>query len=428
MKWIIIIFFALSLVSNAQNNALILNNQVAVTINAGAVLTVNQTNAAGISRIGTANGVIISEAELNRVAWIISNGTGSFNIPFGKTDLTQIPMIYAITVAGSTPGTLIASTYPTAAANNTAYPTVAPAVTSVDACYIAGACEDRSLYAVDRFWILRKNADWATNPTSNVTFTYADNEWAGPNTITEANLQAQYWTAAQWNPGWWLGVPILGTNDAANNQVDAANAGSAANLYTWILVDNTKPLPIELLSFDVRCAGQLATISWATASETNNAGFTLERSKDGFNWEWVNHFSGAGNSNVPLFYTYNDDVDASGGLMYRLTQTDFDGTSAIVGTKSIQCQDNNSNPQTTFGLNLYSDQDHQVFATFTTIQDEEVILSILDARGRLIIQQKVQAFAGNNNVKLEFAPLADAIYMVMLQSSSLVESKKIILQ
>jgi hypothetical protein len=55
-------------------------------------------------------------------------------------------------------------------------------------------------------------------------------------------------------------------------------------------------LPVELLSFDVKCNGK-AHIRWSTATETNNDHFTLERSADAENWDFVANIPGAGNSN-----------------------------------------------------------------------------------------------------------------------------------
>ena len=150
----ILIFTAFPGLSSAQNNALILNNSAVINLNAGGVISINQSNASGISLIGTGTGYIQSENETNRVAWHINNGTGNYVIPFGvAATATKIDLTYNISAAGSAAGTLIASTYSTTN-NNTAYPTVyAPAVTNMD---IMGSGGDHSLYAADRFWVLRK--------------------------------------------------------------------------------------------------------------------------------------------------------------------------------------------------------------------------------------------------------------------------------
>ncbi|MBK7856554.1 MAG: SBBP repeat-containing protein [Bacteroidetes bacterium] len=70
---------------------------------------------------------------------------------------------------------------------------------------------------------------------------------------------------------------------------------------TWdIFIDkigSPSPLPIELLSFDAAPNKNTIDITWATATETNNDFFTIEKSKDGNKFEDVAKVDGAGNSN-----------------------------------------------------------------------------------------------------------------------------------
>lgn len=427
MKYILLSLVFLGLVTGvgAQNNALILHNSVAINIENGAVLVIAQSNASGIARTGTANGVILSESETDRVAWIINNGTGSYTIPFGKSLATAIPMTYTITGAGSTPGTLVASTYPTAW-QNTPMPSVyAPVVTTMTMDY---PTDDLSEYVVDRFYVLRSNSDWTTKPTTSLTLSYDNIEWtAASNTITETNLLGQYWNTNQWSPGWNTGSLLLGTNDAANNRVTGINAAANGNLFTWILVDQTHPLPVEMLSFNVSCAnGSTPRLEWTTASETNNAGFQIERSSDLLQWQTVAFVSGAGNSNSPLYYFY-DDAQATEGLQYyRLIQTDFDGTSVIAGSSSSDCAGISSNGS--FGLNIYSDEMHEVFVSFTASESQKVQLEIFDAAGKLVNQSSFEALEGINTISDIYLPLSDAMYFFRLSGSQLLETKMFFLQ
>ncbi len=84
-------------------------------------------------------------------------------------------------------------------------------------------------------------------------------------------------------------------------------------------------LPIELLSFTAKAKHDVVETEWSTASESNNAFFTVERSVDAEHFEKVGRVEGAGNSNVKLDYTFNDDAPYQGVSYYRLRQTDFDG-------------------------------------------------------------------------------------------------------
>lgn len=85
------------------------------------------------------------------------------------------------------------------------------------------------------------------------------------------------------------------------------------------------PLPITLLSFAAIPFGNTVKTDWTTLSEVNNDYFTLERSRDGINFEYVGTVEGAGTSTNSINYSYFDYRPHQGLSYYRLKQTDYDG-------------------------------------------------------------------------------------------------------
>ena len=84
-------------------------------------------------------------------------------------------------------------------------------------------------------------------------------------------------------------------------------------------------LPVTLASFDAseNLEGKI-DLSWATASELNNAGFEVQHSVDAKNFEAIGWVSGNGTSN--MFHTYSFTASAQPGKNYfRLKQVDHDG-------------------------------------------------------------------------------------------------------
>jgi hypothetical protein len=422
--------FLISSLLHAQNNALILQDAAHVNIDAGAVLIVAQTSPSGIITQGTNTGVINSEGETNRVAWIINNGTGSYVIPFGINSTTRFPMTYQVTAAGSASGALTASTYPTPW-TNLPHPSVyAPAVTNTGAQYIGGVYEERRQFTLDRFWVLRDiGMAWATKPTSVLTFTYRDIEHtAAGNTITEANLGAQYWETNQWRPGWFTGLAPLGAVNTVANTVSGVNSTTLGNLYTWVLVDNSNPLPVELLYFGITCVDDGVLIEWATASETNNDYFSLCRSEDGAYWQPIGHISGAGFSNEPLYYSFKDENGRDKNYIYRLTQTDYDGSKDLLGVKDANCSPYGSDNISGLNANIYSDFDNNIYITFYSSIEETSIAAIYDMNGKLIGNWEIEAVEGVNHFRIPITPVSNAIYMVSLQQSLITTSKKVLLK
>lgn len=85
-------------------------------------------------------------------------------------------------------------------------------------------------------------------------------------------------------------------------------------------------LPVELSHFSAVLDGDLVTLSWRTASETNNAGFEVQhRYYDGV-FEPVGFVEGHGTTLEPRDYRYQiRDIDP-GRYVFRLKQVDYDGT------------------------------------------------------------------------------------------------------
>ncbi|MEQ8688247.1 MAG: T9SS type A sorting domain-containing protein [Imperialibacter sp.] len=92
----------------------------------------------------------------------------------------------------------------------------------------------------------------------------------------------------------------------------------------------SSPLPVEWLYTKVEKGdGRSVEVKWATASEVNNEGFTIEKSCDNTQtFKEIGTVKGNGNTESISNYSF---VDLAGGanVYFRITQTDFDGTQSI---------------------------------------------------------------------------------------------------
>lgn len=100
---------------------------------------------------------------------------------------------------------------------------------------------------------------------------------------------------------------------------------------------SSTPLPIELVAFNADCNGNTVVVDWSTASEHNNASFTVERSRDGSDFLPMTIVPGAGNSSAMVHYSWVDDAPARGLAYYRLKQTDQNGTSTYSDLVPVHC-------------------------------------------------------------------------------------------
>ena len=427
MRWFTIFISFLIIVSTLHGQGRLTINDGVVSINGGAVLTINESSPVGITTISSVTGYIQSEGDLNRVVWRINNNNGTYVIPFGYSG-TRLDFTYQITTAGSNPGGLIASTK-AVASNNTPYPAVTPAVNHMNSS-LTGT--DGSLLAADRFWILRKE-NWTTEPTATLTFTYRDNaEIASPNTITEVNLVAQFWgigtnngSTYSWIPDMFdlsHGYSYLGTVNTTSNTVSGVTLGANnGGFYTWVLVDKTSPLPVTIIYFKAECNGAFPVIEWQTASEINCDYYLIERSYDAKNWQTVAYIQGAGTTSTLSNYSYVDDkVDNNTIVYYRLTQYDYDNSSAIIGSDVVMC---NSSEISQISINI--DNDNCIVISLHDQINEPYFINLYDINGKLIKVVTGNCENDYEKIIINTNDLAPAIYLIDVYTKTNKEIKKL---
>lgn len=103
---------------------------------------------------------------------------------------------------------------------------------------------------------------------------------------------------------------------------------------------NTAILPIELSRFSATVKGNGASnlsvvLSFATATERNNAWFLIERSADGRVFTEIGKVKGAGNASTLQQYEFTDLRPLQGTSYYRLKQVDFDGQFSYSDLRSV---------------------------------------------------------------------------------------------
>lgn len=142
-------------------------------------------------------------------------------------------------------------------------------------------------------------------------------------TLTTGNNARQYNAVSAYNYGANPSCTEVTVADIGCSTVQLSYWGNAVSGSSTTCGTGTT-LPISLLSFNAKAKQQQVLIDWATATETNNDFFTVERSYDGKEWETVTVVKGAGTSDQLLHYSFTD-RSAKNNAYYRLKQTDFDG-------------------------------------------------------------------------------------------------------
>jgi len=280
----------------------------------------------------------------------------------------------------------------------------------------AGICSNGTNSGIACYWLITPT----TQPVSgrNVTFHWLTDL---DNSKDFSTYEAEVW---RYSGSQWLYVP------------NSAYATSSFSLWTsptivttsltkWTISTGGSPLPVELLSFDARCANNKVKLNWVTASETNNDYFTIERSKDNNIFEKVLDYPGAGNSNHLISYSAIDDSPYAGNSYYRLKQTDFDGIFTYSGIVPVSC-----GQEQDFDLIsvIQGTHDHEIEMTFVAVGGEQYTYGVYDITGKLMMESAGVAASGINEVHIEMGFIAESLYMVTLQTSEKSFSRKVVLK
>lgn len=134
-------------------------------------------------------------------------------------------------------------------------------------------------------------------------------------------------------------VPISGAVDAGAGSYRFVGVSALVNGARFTLGTTNRlqtPLPITLIDFNAVSTSAGVDLHWSTASEVNNALFTVQRSVDLDAWEDVLQVPGAGTSYSILHYQAHDVRALPGTSYYRLQQTDLDGTSTRSAVRVVE--------------------------------------------------------------------------------------------
>ena len=151
-----------------------------------------------------------------------------------------------------------------------------------------------------------------------------------------SNLRIAHWDSANnyWEKANIDAVTTTGLCSTTNTGTIYSNA-DITEFSPFTFGSTGISLPISFVSFDAKLIDRKVELTWETASEINNDYFTIEKTIDGINYEWVAKLNGAGNYSGNLVYNTVDEFPYQGISYYRLKQTDFDGNTETFPLRTI---------------------------------------------------------------------------------------------
>jgi len=179
-------------------------------------------------------------------------------------------------------------------------------------------------------------------------------------------------------------------------------------------------LPVEYLHVKATAKQHKTYVEWATASEENNAGFEIQRSRTGDNWEKIGWVDGNGSTSERNDYILVDHRPFLGSNYYRLKQVDHNGKEEY----SRICEVN------------FGDIDREIILFPNPVEEVlniqlpidlkgEVAIEVLDVGRRVVSSQMIKA-NGESVHFLEVENLTPGIYYMKIRSERFEEYHKFI--
>jgi hypothetical protein len=204
------------------------------------------------------------------------------------------------------------------------------------------------------------------------------------------------------------GGPVYSGGANLTGSVSSTSSPSAFNSFsTFALADKlggANLLPIDLLYFNAKPLHDQVALTWATAAETNNSYFSIEKSRDGQQFELLQRIASkapGGNSSIAIDYAATDMNPYAGQSYYRLKQTDLDGNysySKIVSVGFSRNQSVSVYPNPTAGT-IY----------ISGISESSLRIEWYDMSGRNLLRQTVQV---QNGMVVLNPPFDSGVYVL----------------
>ena len=263
--------------------------------------------------------------------------------------------------------------------------------------------------------------------TGNFNFSVKLNACAAPGMVNTADLRllvdedGNFSNATVYAAGGGLSFSYAG---GIITVIGIFSAQIPQNITRYITIGSVNvatPLPIELVDFDAVCNGSTVAVNWTTASERDNAFFTVERSLDAMEYQAITIIDGTGNSSNMQQYSWMDDAPVNGLCYYRLKQTDIDGAFTYSNAVAVNCG-------AAMDFSLFPNPASEGFSFLAPPRGNEAALSVVlrSVTGQLVWEQTYAGpTTGWSRTNVDLENVSKGIYFVTFAQGALNRTLKL---
>lgn len=194
-------------------------------------------------------------------------------------------------------------------------------------------------------------------------------------------------------------------------------------VFTIITQGSTVLLPALWKDFNVNLQNTAAVLTWTTSDEADVDYYTVEYSTNGTSYTSLGNIPAKNNGGINT-YTFAQENLPAGARYYRIRRVDKNRNYALSQTLKVQVGGTlsklslNTNPITRERVEFY------VNAT----QNDNIIIRIIDASGRILVQQNKGVRIGTNAISTNLPNILPGMYFLQVRLANETHTKKFIKQ
>jgi hypothetical protein len=189
-------------------------------------------------------------------------------------------------------------------------------------------------------------------------------------------------------------------------------------------------LPVELTDFKAVRSAASVELRWTTASETNNAGFRVERqSENSDDWTRVAFVESktGGSSQTPTTYQFRTTDLDYGKHTFRLVQRDLDGSETPVGTQQrVEIELSKAYDLSAPRPNPFSER---AIVDLAVREKQDVTVAVYDVLGRRVqvLHEGPMSAQQTKHFTVRAQGLSSGTYFVRVVSKAFTETRRLVL-
>jgi hypothetical protein len=217
---------------------------------------------------------------------------------------------------------------------------------------------------------------------------------------------------------------IMKTTDiyTSDRKESATALGFIAVLFALLLVaSNLTAAPVKTdktESYTAYCNNYQAVIEWNILNDNSTSYYTVERTQDGVNFEFVNNVQAISGTSIHQ-YSIIDNSPLKGVSYYRISNTDENGKETYLNTIVYSSCENDESLDA-------SDSASSLFIRVNAQTADSCYVIIKDVKGNVILSQSHKVSIGLNNLKIT-PKVEKGVYILSVTYSKLKLNKIFIL-